>query len=162
MFRLREDTSTMIDTKPYFFEEYIIPVIEEKYNAKYVCETCIKNQYGWRNEPSLIFYSVKKHPDGSHYFAISIDDHGNLVISDGISATEPFVGVIAENGDIIYSRFRHDYRTSEDKSVSIDGGREYTRVVHDKLQPTVQLQIEGSELLITDESVSGTRRILTA
>lgn len=152
----------MIDTKPYFFEEYIIPVIEEKYNAKYVCETCIKNQYGWRNEPSLIFYSVKKHPAGSHYFAISIDDHGNLVISDGISATEPFVGVIAENGDIIYSRFRHDYRTSEDKSVSIDGGREYTRVVHDKLQPTVQLQIEGSELLITDESVSGTRRILTA
>jgi hypothetical protein len=71
-----------------------------------------------------------------------------LIISDGISATETFVGIVAENGDIIYSRFRHDYRTSEDKSVSIDGGREYTRAVYDKLRPTVQLQIEGVELVV--------------
>ena len=33
----------------------------------------------------------------------------------------------AKNGDIIYSQYRHDYVKSEDDSVFIDGGRDYTR-----------------------------------
>ena len=51
-----------------------------------------------------------------------------LMICNAISAVEhPIWGVVAENGDVIYSRFRHDYRWSPDKSVMIDGGRDYTR-----------------------------------
>ena len=138
----------MIDTKPYYFNEAAIPLIEERYNAKFVCETCIKNKDYWRNEPSMIFYSEKAHPEGSNYFAVS-EQNGDIVISDGISATEPFVGVVADNDEIVYSRFRHDYRTSSDKSVSIDGGREYTKTVSDKVSPKiVTLQIVKDQLVV--------------
>ena len=36
-------------------------------------------------------------------------------------------GIVANNGDVIYSRYRHDCRWSPDNSVMIDGGRDYTR-----------------------------------
>ncbi len=143
----------MIDNKPYYFNEAAIPLIEERYNAKFVCETCIKNRDYWRNEPSMIFYSEKKHPEGSNYFAVS-ELNGKIVISDGISATEPFVGVVADNDEIVYSRFRHDYRTSSDKSVSIDGGRDYIKLsggesIFGKFIPkTVKLQIVKDQLVV--------------
>jgi hypothetical protein len=45
-----------------------------------------------------------------------------------LSATEKTItGVKADNGDVIYSRYRHDYRTSQDESVFIDGGRDYLK-----------------------------------
>lgn len=81
----------MIDTKTYFFNPEIISIIEEKYGVKYICETCIKTKGYWRNEPSLIFYSKKPHPDGSNYLAVSRQNN-SFILSDGISATEPFVG----------------------------------------------------------------------
>jgi hypothetical protein len=37
------------------------------------------------------------------------------------------LGIESDSGEIIYSRFQHDYRESYDKSVFIDGGREYSR-----------------------------------
>jgi len=50
------------------------------------------------------------------------------MIADGISATEGhIVGVKAFNNEVIYSRYRHDYRMSSDKTVFIDGGRDYLR-----------------------------------
>lgn len=138
----------LIDTKSYYFNEAAIPLIEERHNGKYVCETCIKVNGYWRNEPSMIFYSEEAHPEGSNYFAIS-EQNGAIVISDGISATEPFVGIVADNGEIIYSRFRHDYRTSSDQSVSIDGGRDYTKTVSDKIAPKiVTLQIVKDQVVI--------------
>lgn len=101
--------------------------IEEHYDASYVCEACIRNGGEWRTAPSLIFYNRVAHPQGSNYFAVSFD-RGGLVVTDGLSAVESgFTGIRADNGDIIYSRHRHDCRWSEDGSVMIDGGRDYFR-----------------------------------
>jgi hypothetical protein len=111
-----------------FLKQDDIARIEEKYNAKYVFESCCKDKNGnWGNFPAAIFYTPKAHPEGSNYFAMYFS-HGHLMIADGFSATEKhIVGVEAFNGDIIYSRYRHDYRTSPDGSVFIDGGRDYLR-----------------------------------
>jgi hypothetical protein len=103
--------------------------IEEKYNATYVFESCLKNRDGgWANFPAAIFYTKEAHPRGSNYFALYMDETGQPMITDGISATEGhIIGVKAFNNDVIYSRYRHDYRTSPDGTVFIDGGRDYLK-----------------------------------
>jgi hypothetical protein len=112
--------------------------IEGHYDAKYVCETCLVGKNGrWINEPVAVFYQDEDFripPGGSPYFGIfqkySYDalTGGVTYITNAISATEhEIAGLVADNGDVIYSRYRHDYRHSPDGSVWIDGGRDYTR-----------------------------------
>ena len=67
------------------------------------------------------------------------------MITNALSAVETDIdGIVAKNGDVIYSKYRHDFRYSPDGSVMIDGGRDYTknngggeivtlRIVKDKL-----------------------------
>jgi hypothetical protein len=107
-----------------------IEAIESFYEAKYVMETCIKNNNdNWTNFPSAIFYTETPHPRGSNYFALYRSHNSpGLMITDGLSAVDgvEFTGVESEDGDIIYSRFRHDYRETR-SGAFIDGGRDYTR-----------------------------------
>lgn len=119
-----------------FFSDKMIKNFEEKYSVKYVGAFCIKNGNEWRNSPSAIFYQEKPDIEKGHtnYIALSykiIDEDGHLswFISDGSSAFSlPITVAVAEDGQIIYSAFRHDYETSDDGSISIDGGMDYTRV----------------------------------
>ena len=105
-----------------------IKIIEEKYNAKYVFESCLKlRDGGWCNFPAAIFYTEEAHPQGSNYFAIyekqlTITRDPEFLITNGISATEPF-DALQIGDDVIYSRYRHDYR--EYKGAMVDGGRDY-------------------------------------
>jgi hypothetical protein len=125
----------------------IIEKAEKHFNAKFVCESPLKEGAGWRDYSSLIFYNEIAHPQGSNYLAISYvlsgDGKVDLVVSDGISATlEDFTGIV-DGDEVIYSRFRHDYRVGK-TGVVIDGGRDYVRssnghlvimrVINDKLE----------------------------
>lgn len=118
-----------LDLSPFWKGYVSIPKVEKKYNVKFVCETPIKDKFGWRETPSLIFYG-EKHPQGSNYMAISVvtgyDDKTDMVITDGISATEDVIIGILDGDEVIYSRYRHDYREGK-TGVIIDGGRDYTR-----------------------------------
>lgn len=140
--------------------------IEAHYGAKYVCETCVKNRNGvWVNQPVSIFYQPdpSKVPEGgSQWFGLffrsgefQYSGVPQLCIVNAISAVENDIqGIVAENGDVIYSRYRHDYRHSPDGSVWIDGERDYIcsgfpnppdafvtlRIVEDKL-----IVVEGEE-----------------
>lgn len=103
------------------FSKENIERIEKVRNAKYVCDTEYKDIH------VAVFYGDTPHPDsGSKYFALYYAD--TLMITNGaFIEDQEIAGVVADNGDVIYSRFRHDYRTSPDGSVFIDGGRAYTR-----------------------------------
>lgn len=109
---------------PVLFTEEQIEKIEKLRNAKYVCATehkdiCVE-----------VFYGDKAHPvSGSRYFALYKAAYTNeLMITDGSFIEEQEIdAVTADNGQIVYSRYRHDYRISDDKSVFIDGGRAYTK-----------------------------------
>jgi hypothetical protein len=121
-----------IITKSDIFTPENIAKIEEMKQAKYVCETCLKGKHGWVNNNVAVFWN--KDPanipaGGSAWFGLFYDVMtGNLMITNAISATEHIIhGVLAENGDVIYSKYRHDYRVSPDGSVFIDGGRDYYR-----------------------------------
>ena len=113
-----------------FLNESQIKTIEEKYNAKYVFETCLKDTNGnWVNQSAAVFYSEEPHPMGSNYFAFyQAGPNLGFMICDAKKHIDGlFTGVRADNGDVIYSRYRHDYRTSPDGSVWVDGGRDYFR-----------------------------------
>jgi len=69
------------------------------------------------------------------------------MISNAISAVEePFFGILAENGDIIYSRHRHDFRESDDKTVFMDGGRDHMR--HDLIHEVVKLKVSKDKVVV--------------
>lgn len=125
-----------INNESSWLGEKQLKLVEEKYNAQYVCELPIKTaDGGWVNFPCAIFYTEEKHPDGSNYMALYKNPlDGKMYVCDGASAVrETFVGAVADNGEIIYSRYRHDYRMSEDGSVMIDGGKDYVRTTAKKL-----------------------------
>ena len=122
--------------------------VEKIRQAKYVCESPIRGKGGsWVNIPCAIFYNEEPHPEGSNYFALyKYPLSGQLYITNGISALEgSIIGAVADDGEIIYSRYRHDYRTSNDGSVTIDGGRDYVKTTTSNL---VKLAIIGDELKV--------------
>lgn len=114
--------------EPQVIAEGSIEVVEEEKEAKYLGDFCIKSEDGgWINRPVAVFYQYAPRPPEaeSPFFALSFK-HDKLMITDGRSAfSEPIVCVVADNGEIIYSRWRHDFRGSEDGSVTVDGGRDY-------------------------------------
>ena len=119
-----------------------IAKIEDAYNAKYVFESCIKTiDGGWGDFPAAIFYTETPHPRGSNYFGVYVDHNGEFMITNGISATEPFDALQIDE-DIIYSRYRHDFR--EHNGYMVDGGRDYFRRSADGTP--VKLQVVGDHL----------------
>lgn len=107
-----------------------VDVVEARYNAKFVGQLCLKTVNGMWGENVADVYYVQN-PDTSlghsHYFAL-FGRGESVYITRGDSAVEPIISaVVANDGEIIYSAYRHDYRISKDNSVFIDGGRDYTR-----------------------------------
>jgi hypothetical protein len=133
-----------------------IRTIEEKYNAKFVFESQLKlKDNNWSDFSSAVFYTETPHPEGSNWFGIWRND-GKYMISNAISAVEePFFGVLAENGDIIYSRHPHDLRVSDDRTVFIDGGRGHPR--YDMEHRVVKLRVSRDKVVVvpTDRKRSG-------
>ena len=126
-----------IDTKCSFIKEDMISVIEREYNAKYVLETDLlgKDKFSgatfWLNKPAAIFYTEKAHPRGSNYFALYFDG-SSLMITDWLPSVKDvvFSGIEAE-GEVVYSRYRHDYREGKNGAF-VDGGRDYFRYGGDR------------------------------
>ena len=128
--------------EPVLFSEENVKKIEDLKSAKYVCDT---EQNGLH---VAIFYANEAHPDsGSRYFGLYYTGVENqLMITNGAFIEEQDIaGVVAENGDVIYSRYRHDYRRSPDGTVFVDGGRAYTRT---NAAQGVSLKVENGELKI--------------
>lgn len=119
--------------EPYHLTNDGVPVIEAKYGAKYVGPFCIQDMRGnWTHDPVDVFY--QPNPDiekgHSHYFGIFRRD-GEVFICNAASAFDvPLTGLVAGNGEVVVSRWRHDFRQAKDGTVAIDGGRNYTRAMN--------------------------------
>ncbi|NCQ51866.1 hypothetical protein GW796_08230 [archaeon] len=125
-----------------------IKYFEEKYNAKYIADLCLKTvDGGWVNEPAAIFYQeTPPQPEYSNYFAVFVRN-GKTYITSGKSTVEGTIaGIESDDGEVIFSRYRHDYRQSKDGSVFIDGGRDYVK--SNNPSRLVEIKIDGDEMVI--------------
>jgi outer membrane protein assembly factor BamB len=126
----------MIKNEPVLFSKEQVEKIELMKSSKYVCATehqglCVE-----------VFYGAEPHQlSGSKYFGLyKAGRTGELMITNGAFIEDQTIdAIVAEDGEIIFSRYRHDYRSSTDGTVFIDGGRAYTRssVVPDERRVTL-------------------------
>ena len=136
-----------------------VKAVEERYNAKYIGDFCLMTKNGWSDYPASVFWQeTPPKPEYSNYVALFIkygyEDEDAIYITSGASAFEkPIEGFVADNGEIIYSRFRHDFRSSSDGSVTVDGGRDYTRVLWESGNPPkrVYLVPEKDKLVVRQD-----------
>ena len=138
-----------INKQPYWLTEDGIKAVEEKYGATFMSSWAIKKKDGgWFDEPVDVFY--QPNPDTSkghsHYFGIFIRT-GEAYITNAESAfSEPITGVVTKNGDVLVSRFRHDFQSKD--GAMIDGGRDYLRMsAGDK---TVSITVDGDKFVFTE------------
>lgn len=137
-----------INNEPFLFNMNQISIIENTRNAKYVCATEHKDR------SVEVFYSDKPHPvSGSRYFALYYSgDDNTLMITDGsFVESQEIEGVATVDGEIVFSRHRHDYRSSRDGSVFIDGGRSYTRTNVLDASRRVSLMVRDGALQVKGE-----------
>ena len=137
----------------YHFNAAGIKTISEKYNAQYMGYWCTKRKDdSWNEQPVDVFY--QENPDReqghSNYFGVFMetrDAYGRHVyITDAKSAfSEPMTGSLCDDGEVIVSRYRHDY--IEKKGAMIDGGRDYVRTTGSK---SVSVSVDGPNFVISD------------
>lgn len=129
-----------------------VEVVEEKYNAKFVCELSIWGKGGWINQAAQIYFQENPPNGYSNYFALVFQGSSLLITSADSVIGIPIEGVQNSAGEIIYSRFTHDFRSTTNGDVSVDGGLYYTKVVGDiHNAKRVTLTIKNGELVVVDD-----------
>ena len=105
-----------------------INIVNEKYGSTFVGYFPAKVVGGW-GQPTAVFYqpNPKTELGHSNYFGLFVTEHTPLVIHNADYITKGWVGAKAQNGELIWSEYSHDYKESSDKTVWVDGGFDYTR-----------------------------------
>ena len=154
-----KENQMKVDVTPTVITKESIEAIEEKYNCKYVFETSPIDSNGNRLCQTLtVFYCEEAHPEGSNYLGVFFKIDG-AYLTDGLPHIADYYNCIeAQNGQIIYSRHRHDYRASDDDSVHIDGGQDYLKFsvspsyeTFDRTKHVKQFKIVDGEVQILEE-----------
>jgi hypothetical protein len=133
-----------------FLNAESIKLVEEKYNAKFVFESPLKLPNGnWSDESVAVFYTEEAHPQGSNYFGLYYTKEG-WMITNAISAVEEPFDALCIDEEVVYSRYRHDYRPH--KGVFVDGGRDYMRYGGERFSEAkiVKLVVNKDRLELVD------------
>ena len=143
------ETEYFVDVTPSL-KEISLLAVEEKYSADYVCETELVNaSKRGCNIPGLVFYQQTPHPRGSNWFVLYFLNGNQLMIANAKNIVDTLIGgIVADNNEIVFSRYRHDMRSSQDGSVWIDGGRDYVRSGTFPESRYVTMKIEGPNLIL--------------
>lgn len=126
-----------------------IDAVEQHFGATFVGDFCLRAASGeYANFPAAVFWVEKpSNPEHTNYFALYFNVNGNLMITNGVPAVDqPIVGIRADDGEVVYSSYRWDYRTSKDGSVWIDGGRDYVRAPTTSTDRLVRLIVNGPNI----------------
>ena len=125
------------------FPDEVIEQVEQNYNCRYVTEWHLDNK-----QMVLLFWNDTPHPKGSNWMGVyGSGDH--LYVCDGIAASRlPVCCMVSNDKQVLFSKTRHDFRSSHDGSVTVDGGREYLRVLGAVRNESVWLVPQNGELKI--------------
>lgn len=124
-----------------------IEKIQQLKNATYMGYWAIRTKTGsWSDEPVDVFYTPNPDTSKGHtnYFGMLVQN-SVLYITEASSAfSEPIAGMPTPDGEVLVSRYRHDYVTKGDRM--IDGGRDYIRA---SMHNTVAVTVINSEFVIS-------------
>ena len=143
------DLYVTIPEDGFYFKSKSLRIIEEKYGAKYMGYWCTKRLDGksWNERPVDVFYQPNPDTSKGHtnYFGMFVQED-TVWITNAITAfEEPITGVICEDGEVIVSRYRHDYVTKGDRMV--DGGRDYVR---SSLHPMAKIEVVDGQFVVKE------------
>lgn len=100
--------------------------------SRYLFDTELKGSNGqWTNLPLATFYepNPKFELGHTHYFGIYRHPvmKSFMIVEASASLDADIIAIASQNNELIHSRYGHDYRSSKDETVFIDGGRSSTR-----------------------------------
>lgn len=121
------------DNKPdyYGLTEKEIAKVEKLRNCRFVCEWVMRTEEDFSRQANLgmLFWNDEPHPAGSNWMMLFRHD-GQWLVRDGIEASRiPICCVVSNDKQLLFSKSNYDFRTSHDGSVSVDGGRNYMRIL---------------------------------
>ena len=133
----------------YWFKAEGIRKIEEMKGATYMGYWATKSPNGnWNEQPVDVFY--QPNPDTAaghtHYFGMFRRDDNVYITEASTAFSDPITGVLTDSGEIIVSRYRHNYVEKQGKM--IDGGRDYIR--SNVAGPYVRITVNGSEFVFEE------------
>ena len=132
------DMHITIPEDGYWFDKNQISLIEQKYQATYMGYWCTKKpSHDWNESPVDVFYVENPDRTKGHtnYFGM-FKREGVVYITDASSAFNASIrGVLCEDGEVLVSRYRHDYVVKD--SHMVDGGRDYMRCSSNSPQAAV-------------------------
>lgn len=130
----------------YWLTESSIRKLEKIKNCQYMGFWCTRTASGngWNHTPVDVFYQPNPdvHAGHSHYFGIFYRNDAMYICDAKSAFDEPITGIITDDGEVIVSRYRHDYVTKGNHM--IDGGREYTR---SSLSPMASITVDGANFV---------------
>jgi hypothetical protein len=127
--------------------------IEKLRNCRFVCEWNVVQDGKIHHDPMLIFWNDTAHPQGSNWMALFY--YNDWFVRDGITASQlPIECVVSNDKQVLFSKSRHDFRSSNDGSVIVDGGRDYTRVLGNVRCERVWLVPQQGELKIIPKTMA--------
>ena len=124
---------------PLVFDKEQVSQIEEAYDCHYLLDTQLVDGSGKLSDsPAAFFYceNPDKEEGHSHYLGvIPSDNDGEIILFDGQPTVKhlegkPIWGAFNDSDIFVYSVYRQDFAYVSE-NLSIDGGREYLRVVGD-------------------------------
>jgi hypothetical protein len=139
----------------YGLNETSIQRIERMYNCRYVTEWNLLDIKGNpQSYPYLVFWNDQSHPEGSNWMGM-YKHQNDYYVCDAITASQhPIECMVSNDKQVLFSKYRHDFRTSKDSSVTVDGGREYTRVLGAVRNESVWLVPRDGKLEIVPETMA--------
>lgn len=147
------------DNKPdyYSIDDVGIARVEKAYKCRFVAEWNIINSDGRvMTQPVLLFWNDIPHDKGSNWMGMYRDSvDSNWYVRDGITASRlPIECVVSNDKQVLFSKNRHDFRTSHDRSITVDGGRDYTRVLGAIRNEHVWMIPQQGELKLVPETMA--------
>jgi hypothetical protein len=143
------DMFVCISPDGYYFKSSSIKKIEELRSATYMGYWCTKNSQGsWNELPVDVFYveTPDRSLGHSNYFGMFTHNEVPYITNAESAFSEPMTGSICHSGEVIVSRYRHNYIKKD--GAMIDGGRDYTRTNCCK---TIGVTVVGSEFIFSEK-----------
>ena len=130
---------------PELFTADQIAVIEQMRASTYVADLCVGTRYGWSEQPVAVFWQPEPPNGYANHFGIFRREGRLFITGAGCTVEGTWFGVQGRSGEVIFSRYRHDYRTTADGTAWCDGGRDYFRGDGGE---AVELRLEGPRFVL--------------